>query len=49
MKKLKKAFQEDPVFAATVIIVGASVTAALLKSTAKMVESTAYAYRASKL
>lgn len=49
MKKLKDKFEEDPVFAATVIIVGASTLAMVLKASAKMIESSAYAYRASKL
>ena len=49
MKNLKQRFQDDPYFAAFVIVIGASVAAGLIKSTAKMVESSAYAYRASKL
>ena len=49
MKNLKQRFQDDPYFAAFVIVVGASIAAGLIKSTAKMVESSAYAYRASKL
>ena len=49
MKNLKKRFDEDPVFAATVLIVGASVTAGILKAVAKTIESSAYAYRASKM
>lgn len=49
MKNLKKRFDEDPAFAMTVIVVGATVATALLKATAKMVESSAYAYRASKM
>lgn len=49
MKNLKRKFDEDPVFATTVIIVGASTAAILLKAVAKTIESSAYAYRASKL
>lgn len=49
MKNLKRKFDEDPIFATTVIIVGASTAAVLLKAVAKTIESSAYAYRASKL
>jgi hypothetical protein len=49
MKKLKQRFQDDPIFAITVLAVGATVLTGLLKATAKTIESSAYAYRASKL
>lgn len=49
MNKLKQRFQEDPVFALTVIGVGAIVLTGLLKATANTVTASAYAYRASKL
>lgn len=49
MKKLKERFAEDPVFALTVLATGALVLTGLLKATAKTIESSAYAYRASKL
>lgn len=49
MKNLKKRFEDDPAFALTVLVIGGTVAAALLKSTAKMIESSAYAYRASKM
>lgn len=49
MKNLKRRFDEDPVFAATVMIVGVSTAAVFLKAVAKTIESSAYAYRASKL
>lgn len=49
MKKIKQRFQDDPVFATTLIITGTIVATGLLKAIAKTVESTAYAYRASKL
>lgn len=49
MKKLKQKFEDDPAFALTVLVVGGTVAAALLKASAKMIESSAYAYRASKM
>ena len=49
MKKLKKRFEDDPYFAAYVIIGGTIVLTGLIKATAKAVEASAYAYRASKL
>lgn len=49
MKKFKQRFEEDPVFATYVMVVGGVIAAGLLKSTAKMIESSAYAYRASKM
>lgn len=49
MRKIKERFQNDPVFAMTLIVTGTVVVTGLLKSVAKMVESSAYAYRASKL
>lgn len=49
MKKIKQRFQEDPIFATALIIVGTVVATQLLKAVAKTVESSAYAYRASKL
>jgi len=49
MKKLKARFEEDPIFAATILLSAAVVATGLLKAVAKTVESSAYAYRASKL
>lgn len=49
MKKLKEYFQENPVFASTVIITGAVITVAVIKSTAQMIEATAYAVNAHKM
>lgn len=49
MKKFKQRFNEDPYFATYVMIIGGVIVTGLLKSTAKMVESSAYAYRASKM
>lgn len=49
MKKLKERFDNDPIFAATLILSAAVVATGLIKSTAKVIESSAYAYRASKL
>jgi hypothetical protein len=49
MNKLKARFNEDPAFAITVIAIGASSAALLMKSAAKLIESSAYAYRASKI
>jgi hypothetical protein len=49
MDKLKQRFKEDPAFALTVIVVAVPVGTALINSVAKMVEASAYAYRASKL
>jgi hypothetical protein len=49
MKKIKEHFQNDPIFATTVIITGAIVVTGLLKAVASTITSTAYAYRASKL
>lgn len=49
MKKLKQKFEEDPIFATTLIITGAVVATGLIKAIAKGIESSAYAYRASKL
>jgi hypothetical protein len=49
MKKLKERFQEDPAFALAVITTAAITGAVFLKAVAKTIESSAYAYRASKL
>lgn len=49
MKKLKAKFQDDPAFAIGVLVVGTIVVTGLLKSVASTIESSAYAYRASKL
>lgn len=49
MKKLKARFQEDPQFAVFVLAIAATSAALLMKSTAKLIESSAYAYRASKI
>lgn len=49
MDKLKARFKEDPYFATYVLIGGALALTGLVKATAKMIESSAYAYRASKI
>jgi len=49
MKKIKERFENDPVFATIVIIAGATAATQLLRAVAKTVESSAYAYRASKM
>ena len=49
MDKLKQRFKEDPVFATVVILSAASVATGLLKASAKMIESSAYAYRATTM
>lgn len=49
MNKFKERFQNDPMFALTVLAIGIPIGTALLNSVAKTVTSAAYAYRASKL
>lgn len=49
MKKLKLAFEENPMLVITLTTVAVTAAAALLNGTAKVIEATAYAYRASKL
>ena len=49
MKKLKQRFEDDPAFALTVLLAGGAIAVGLLKASAKMIESSAYAYRASKM
>lgn len=49
MKKLKERFENDPAFATAVLVSGAIVATGLIKATAKIIEASAYAYRASKL
>lgn len=49
MDKLKKRFKEDPYFATAVVITSVIVLSRLMIATAKVVESSAYAYRASKI
>ena len=49
MDKLKQKFREDPLFATTVLITGAIVATGAVKAVAKLIESSAYAYRASKV
>ena len=49
MKNLKQRFQEDPYFALYVVGGGAIVVTGLLKGAAKIIESSTYAYRASKM
>ena len=49
MKNLKKRFEEDPIFAIGVLVVGAGAAAGLLRAPGKIIEASAYAYRASKL
>ena len=49
MKKLKDRFMEDPQFALTIMLVGGTVVAGLMTGSAKLIEASAYAHRASKL
>lgn len=49
MKKLKDRFDNDPIFAITVIGIGALTAATLLKGTAKMIEASVFAANATKL
>lgn len=49
MKKLKKTFEENPILVITLATVAATAVAALLSGTAKIIDASAYAYRASKL
>lgn len=49
MKKLKQRFNDDPMFALTVLAVGTIAVTGLLNAVAKNVTATTYAYRASKL
>lgn len=49
MKELKKRFMEDSQFAMTILLVGGTVAAGLLTGSAKLIEASAYAHRASKL
>ncbi len=49
MKKIKAAFKEDPIFAITITLGAASVLAALMTGSAKLIEASAYAHRASKM
>lgn len=49
MKNIKERFQNDPVFATTIIITATIVGTGLLKAVAKTIEASAYAYRASKI
>ncbi len=49
MKNFKQRWQEDPYFAAYVVAGAAVLGTGLLKGVAKVVEASAYAYRASKM
>lgn len=49
MDKLKAKFKDDPAFALAVIATGAIVATGAVKALAKLIESSAYAYRASKI
>ena len=49
MKKIKERFENDPIFATSLIITGAIIGTQVLKAVAKTVEASAYAYRASKM
>jgi hypothetical protein len=49
MKRIKDRFNDDPYFATYLMIAGAVVATGLLRAVAKTVESSAYAYRASKM
>lgn len=49
MKKLKKAFEDNPMLVIYVSIAAATAVGALMGGTAKLIEASAYAYRASKL
>lgn len=49
MKNLKQKFMEDPQFALTILLVGGTVLAGLMTGSAKLIEASAYSYRASKM
>lgn len=49
MDKLKQKFKDDPIFAVGVLLSAAVVATGMLNALAKTVESSAYAYRASKM
>lgn len=49
MKKLKKFISDDPQFALTTAVIVATTVAALMTGSAKLIEATAYAHRASKM
>jgi len=49
MDKLKAKFKEDPFFAVAVLTTGAIIATGAVKAVAKLIESSAYAYRASKI
>jgi len=49
MKEFKRKFKEDPEFALMVMVVVVPVGIAAITAASKLIESSAYAYRASKL
>lgn len=49
MKKIKEKFENDPVFAVGVLLATVVVGTGALRAIAKTIESSAYAYRASKI
>jgi len=49
MNKLKKAFDENPMLVITLTVGVATAAAGLMTGGAKIIEATAYAYRASKM
>ena len=49
MDKLKQRFKDDPAFALAVLATGAIIATGAVKAVAKLIESSAYAYRASKI
>jgi hypothetical protein len=49
MKNIKRMFKEDPYFAVTVIIAVATIATGLIGGSAKLIEASAYAHRASKM
>ena len=49
MQNIIQKFKDDPQFAITVIAIAAPVAIAVISGVPKLIESSAYAYRASKL
>ena len=47
--KLKKAFAENPIMVITIGVVAASAVGTLMNGSARLIEASAYAHRASKL
>lgn len=49
MKNIKRMFKEDPYFAVTCVIAAATILGGMMTGSAKLIESSTYAYRASKM